>query len=236
MKSVTDMTISHLRRENGFTLMELLVASVVTMLVLGSAVALTSQIQNGYRRQIENSAGEQEARYAMEWIGRYLRGAGNNPFSVVESDCPGANTDFFGIIIDPDGDNVNDDITLQMDSNPPDGKVGGEPPDCDQPNEHVTISFCSEAKAAAAKCADAHTIQFLDEAVGDDATTRTDAVIDALEFSYLDSDHNLMVAPIAQANIFYVQVHITIRTRTIDASSLQYDKRELTSEIRVGGR
>jgi len=34
-------------------------------------------IQNGYRRQIENSAGEQEARYAMEWIGRYLRGAGD---------------------------------------------------------------------------------------------------------------------------------------------------------------
>ena len=240
MKSVTDMTISHLRRENGFTLMELLVASVVTMLVLGSAVALTSQIQNGYRRQIENSAGEQEARYAMEWIGRYLRGAGNNPFNVVESDCPGANTDFFGIIIDPNGDGVQDDITLQSDSNPPDKKVGGEPPDCNQANEHVTISFCSEAAASAdpPQCGAPNTIQFLDEAVGDDATTRTDAVIDSLEFVYLDSDHEEIVDPTADDNlsVFYVQVHIGIRTRTIDASSLQYDKRQLTSEIRVRGR
>ena len=236
MKTLPNMSISHLRQENGFTLIELLVASVCTIIVLGSAVALTSQIQYGYRRQIENSAGEQEARYAMEWIGRYLRGAGNNPFNVVESDCPGANTDFFGIIIDPNGDGVNDDITLQMDANPPDGKVGGESPACDQANEHVTISFCSEAAFADGACAGANTIEFLDEAVGDDATTRTDSVIDALEFVYLNADHALMAAPITQANIFYVQVRIRIRTRTVEGASGNPDTRELTSEVRVRGR
>lgn len=103
---------SRLRQENGFTLVELLVASVCTMIVLGGAVALTSQIQSGYRRQLEDSAGEQEARYALEWIGRYLRGAGNNPFNVTESDCPGVNTTFFGIIMDPNGDGENDDIAV----------------------------------------------------------------------------------------------------------------------------
>lgn len=217
------MPVPQLREERGFTLMELLVASVVTMLVLGSAVALTSQIQVGYRRQIEDSAGEQEARYALEWIGRYLRGAGNNPFSVTKSDCPGANTDFFGVIIDPNGDGVNNDITLQMDSNPPDGKVGGETPACDQANEHVTISFD----------ADTNTIEFLDEAVGAAATTRTDNVIDDLQFVYLDSAR----APTnVQANVFYVQVQITIRTRTINAAAGTPDTRMLQSEVRVRDR
>ncbi len=227
------MALQQLREERGFTLMELLIASVVTIIVVGSAVALTSQIQNGYRRQLEDSAGEQEARYALEWIGRYLRGAGNNPFSVTESDCPGANTDFFGVIIDPNGDGENDDITLQMDSNPPDGKVGGESPACDQANEHVTISFCSEADFADGDCAGANTIEFLDEAVGAAATTRTDSVIDDLQFVYLDSAR----APTAvQANVFYVQVQITIRTRTINAASGEPETRMLQSEIRVRDR
>lgn len=217
------MPVPQLREERGFTLMELLVASVVTMLVVGGAVALTSQIQVGYRRQLEDSAGEQEARYALEWIGRYLRGAGNNPFSVTKSDCPGANTDFFGVIIDPNGDGVNDDITLQMDSNPPDGKVGGESPACDQANEHVTISFDE----------DTNTIEFLDEAVGASATTRTDNVIDNLEFVYLDSAR---VPTNVQANVFYVQVQITIRTRTVNASAGTPDTRTLQSEIRVRDR
>jgi prepilin-type N-terminal cleavage/methylation domain-containing protein len=229
-------TISHLRAENGFTLMELMVASVVTTIVLGGAVALTSQVGNGYRRQLEDSAGEQEARYAMEWIGRYLRGAGNNPFKVTESDCPGVDTEFFGIIIDPNGDGVNDDITLQSDSNPPDKKVGGDPPDCDQTNEHVTISFCSQDNFDDGLCGGANTITFLDNAVGDDATTRTDSVIDNLQFVYLDSSHTVMAPPIVQANIFYVQTQITIRTRTAEALSGNPVTRVLTRETRVRGR
>src|SRR5215218_5494466 len=108
---VLNMNFSKLQRENGFTLVELLVASTLTAVVLGAAVAMTTQIQNGYRKQIEDSAGEQEARYAMEGIGRYLRMAGNNPFGIVNSDCPGVNTHFDSIIPDPDNDDVNDDLT-----------------------------------------------------------------------------------------------------------------------------
>lgn len=217
------MNLNHLRRESGFTLMELLVASVCTMIVLGSAVALTSQIQNGYRRQIENSAGEQEARYALEWINRYLRGAGNNPHGATESDCPGASTDFEGLILNPDGDALNDDITIQSDINPPDGLIGGESPTCTQAHEHVTISHDPAT----------NTIVFLDQAVGATATTRTDSVISGLEFTYLGSDH----APTATAaNVFYVRTRITIRTRTVDGASGSPDSRVLTSEVRVRER
>ena len=225
--------LSHLRQENGFTLMELMVASVVTVIVLGSAVALTSQIQNGYRRQLEDSAGEQEARYAMEWIGRYLRGAGNNPFAVTTSQCPGANTKFYGIVIAP-GDNST--VTLQSDSNPPDGLIGGESPACDQVSEHVTISYDAPTS----------TIIFQDDAVGEDATTRTDSVIGGLQFVYLNSAHTEMPLPASgasvadveayQANIFYVQVRITIRTRTVQAGTALPNTRVLTREVRVRNR
>ena len=77
-------------RERGFTLVELLVATMVSMVVLGGAVALTSQVQAGYRRQVESAAAEQEGRYALEWIGKLLRTAGNNPFTALQTNCPGA--------------------------------------------------------------------------------------------------------------------------------------------------
>src|SRR5690242_15672782 len=89
--------------ERGFTLAEILIASFVTMMILGGAVTLTSQVQASYRRQIEDAAAEQEGRYALEWISRLIRAAGNNPYSLPPvpppaangySSCPVANTPY----------------------------------------------------------------------------------------------------------------------------------------------
>src|SRR5215213_2361290 len=161
------MTVAHLRRENGFTLMELLVAATLTVVVLGGSVALTSQIQNGYRKQIEDSAGEQEARYALEWIGRSLRTVGNNPHNIPQdnaalyvSACPPAGV-FTPLVISATS------ITLQSDNNPPDGRIGGPAGTCTQSGENVTISYDAAQSA----------ITFNDLAVGTGATVRTDAVI-----------------------------------------------------------
>jgi Tfp pilus assembly protein PilW len=227
------MRINDLRGERGFTLIELMVASVCTVIVLGGAVALTAQIQQGYRRQLEDSVGEQEARYALEWIGRYLRSVGNNPFNVISSACPSAGTTFQGLIPDPDANSVNNDLTLQSDTNPPDGLIGGTTGACNQTNEHVTISLNTTL----------HEIEFLDQAVGTTSTTRTDAVVDNLQFTYLKSDRGVWT-PIDPStglaspatNIFYVQTAITIRTRTVNASSGTPNTRTLMSEIRVRGR
>ena len=130
------MTATHLNDQRGFTLVELLVASVCTVVVLGGAVALTAQIQGGYRRQVEDSVGEQEARYALEWIGRYLRSVSNNPFNATSSSCPSPGTLFQGLV----PNTTTGSLTLQSDSNPPDGLIGGSSGSCDQTNEHVTIS------------------------------------------------------------------------------------------------
>lgn len=209
--------------QQGFTLIELLVATVVSMLVLGGAVALTSQVQNGYRRQIEAAAGEQEGRYALEWIGKLIRGADNNPFNVANTDCPVAGTVYAAIRFDPDADGIDNDIRLQTDSNPPDGQVGGTAGLCNQANEDVTISLDAANDA----------ILFFDNNLGVPASIRTDAVIDDLRFIYRDAAR--AVTAIA-ANVRYVEIQITVRTRTIDPSTNAPVTRTLSSEIRVRSR
>ena len=181
--------------ERGFTLIELLVATVVSMLVLGGAVALTSQVQNGYRRQIEASAGEQEGRYALEWIGKLIRGADNDPFNVKvlgTTNCPAAGTVYQGIRFDPNADGIANDIRLQTDSNPPDGQVGGSSGLCNQANEDVTISLDAANRA----------ILFFDNNLGVPASIRTDAVIQDLRFVYRDA---------ARAGILVVDVVFALR-------------------------
>src|SRR5688572_17604369 len=116
------MRINSLRNNRGVSLVELLVATVTMTVVLGAAVALTSQVQNGYRRQLEDSAAEQEGRYALDWITRHLRGASNDPYGIENNpgftNCPVANTNIQGIQFDPDNDNLDDDVRLMTDANP----------------------------------------------------------------------------------------------------------------------
>ena len=224
--------MTKLREANGFSMIELLVATTITVAVVGGAVAMTMQVQNGYRRQSEDAVGEQEARYALEFIGRYIRGAGFNPFNVVDSTCPtgAGNTPLVGVVIDPNIDGVMNDVTLQMDANPPDGLIGGVSGACNQANEHVTIALD----------ADADTIVFQDEAVGAAATTRTDSVIENLRFVFKEDDREVMdgtaAHPYAEANVVYIETQITIRSRTINAQTGRPNTRTLSSEVRVRGR
>jgi prepilin-type N-terminal cleavage/methylation domain-containing protein len=223
------MRITRLRDENGFTLMELLVASTITVIVLGSAVAMTSQIQNGYRRQLEDSAAEQEGRYALEWIGRYVRGAANNPTGVEETSCPGPGAvDVEPIQFDPDADGEDDDVRILTDANPPDGLIGGPPGVCDQGNEDVTISLDNNA----------NTITFLDNNTGGAITTRTDTVIEGLEFIFRNAAHAEIDKTQMNAadNVVYIETRITIRSRTIDPASGAPATRTLSQEIKIRSR
>jgi prepilin-type N-terminal cleavage/methylation domain-containing protein len=223
------MLITRLREENGFTLVELLVASAITVVVLGSAVAMTSQIQNGYRRQLEDSAAEQEARYVLEWIGRYVRGAANNPTAAPTTACPGPNVvNVAPIQFDPGGDDIDNDIRLMTDANPPDGLFGGPAGVCDQSGEDVTISIDS----------DENTVTFLDNNTGGEITTRTDTVIEDLRFVFRNSAHGVIDTSVgnAAANVVYVETRITIRSRTIDPASGAPATRTLTQEVKIRSR
>lgn len=220
-----------LRSDRGFTLIELLVAATTMVVVLGASVALTQQIQNGYRRQLEDSAAEQEGRYALDWVGRYVRGAANNPYNRAISSCPAANTSVVaGMVFDPDNDNIDDDVRIMTDANPPDGLFGGVgSPNCTQANEDVTISHDAVA----------NTVVFLDNNTGGAVSTRTDTVIEELLFVFRDSARNIIDTDLVganPANVVWVETRLRIRTRTIDASSGNPLSRWISSEVRVRSR
>jgi type II secretory pathway pseudopilin PulG len=225
------MSMKLIANQRGFTLAELLVASLVTMMILGGAVALTSQVQQSYRRQIEDAVAEQEGRYALEWVSRLVRAAGNNPYSLPPvvggtSECPPAvpPTPYAWIVIDPNGDGVNDDIRIQTDSNPPDGILGGTTAlGCTQANEDVTVAYDPVSRS----------ITFVDNNLGGAATIRTDAVIDNLQFIYRAADR--AVTAVA-ANVVYVETQVTVRTRTLDAATGEPVTRTLSQEVRIRGR
>ena len=217
--------------QRGFTLAELMVAMVITMLVLGGAVAMTSQVQQSFRRQIEDSAGEQEGRYALDWVSRRIRAVGNNPYGLPlpppadqTANCPVPGTPYSWLFINPDPDGVNRSVRMQSDSNPPDGLLGGPSAtgECNQRDEDVTISFDPVTNS----------ITFLDNNLGGAATIRTDAVIENLEFVFKDRDRQ----PTANAaNVMYIETQVTVRTRTINASTGLPETRLLTQEVRVRG-
>ena len=231
------MRITQLREENGFTLMELLVASTITLIVLGSAVAMTSQIQNGYRRQLEDSAAEQEGRYALEWIGRYIRGAANNPTATPTTACPGPGVvNVVPIQFDPNGDDADNDIRILTDANPPDGFIGGPVGACNQANEDVTISLGVDDPLT--DIDESTTITFLDNNTGGAITTRTDTVIEDLQFIYRNGAHVEIDQTLANAaaNVVYIETRIRIRSRTVDPASGAPATRTLTQEVKIRSR
>jgi len=217
--------------ERGFTLAEILIASFVTMMILGGAVTLTSQVQASYRRQIEDAAAEQEGRYALEWVSRMIRAAGNNPYSLPAnpgdtSVCPAGvvgGTAYSWLVMDPNGDGTNDDIRIQTDSNPPDGLLGGDATACNQANEDVTVSYDAASRS----------ITFLDNNLGGAASIRTDQVIDGLNFVYRDASHNVTANA---ANTVYVETQVTVRTRLVDSLTGLPATRLITQEVRIRGR
>lgn len=91
-----------LRADDGFTLVELLIALVVMALVMSAMVDIVAQVSARYEPQRLRMDARQHARVALDTIGRLARMA-----TVVNPD--------------PDANGVLDSIRLRGDWNPPDG-------------------------------------------------------------------------------------------------------------------
>ena len=147
--------------EAGFTLIEFIIAMAITTVVLGATVGLAATIQQAYTSDFDDVAVEQEVRYSLDWIARYLRPAGSNPYSCAV---------FQPIWIDPNGTCTNNNVRVQADINPPDG-------DCTDAEEDVTIALDT-----------ARNVITLNTGAG--AVDMTDPIITNLVFTYMDSSHN----------------------------------------------
>jgi Tfp pilus assembly protein PilW len=209
------------RSQRGFTLVELLVALAISICVVGSATLLAGQMQMSYRRQLEGSTAQQEGRYAVEWIERYIRAAGNNPYRLTTIPCPSPGTSFQAIRIDPNANGQNDDIRLQMDGSPVDGMIGGASPSaCTEPNEDVTIALDPTNRV----------ITLRDNNVGNTAVPRSDTIVTNLQFVYRDPLHNVTANP---NNVAFVETTVTVQSRLNDVNTDEPISYPVRSEVRV---
>lgn len=209
-----------MRDERGFSMIELMIAMLVSMLVLGSAASVISAVQNTYAYQMDDATAEQEARFAMDWIRRTIEQAGSNPYSVSVTDCPSAGTVVQSIRMDPNGDGNANDIRVQADVGIPDGLIVGSTGDCDQPDEDITIAHDAVAS----------TITRFDRGTDGAPVAWTDAVFTDLEFQYYDSS---MTATAFSGAVRIVRVTLTARSRSARPGMDEGNTFTLVSDVRL---
>jgi Prokaryotic N-terminal methylation motif len=210
-----------LRDARGFTLVEFMIACLITTAVLGGTVMLASQLQQGYSTQLDEVLVEQEVRYALDWITRILRSAGSNPYDIETSPCPVVGTPFQQIRLDPDGDGMDDDIRIQADISPPNGILGGNVAGtCTEEGEDVTIAHDG----------DASTITLQDNNIDLAPEAMTEPIIAELEFTYLDSGRNVTAD---EDLIAFVQVQVTGRSKTFNTILGEYPETTLNTEVHI---
>jgi type II secretory pathway pseudopilin PulG len=79
------------RRESGFSLIELLIAMVVTLIIGGAVVALLLAANNAFRREPEVTERQQNIRVAMDMIMRDVANAGSGAPTFVQTFTQGLN-------------------------------------------------------------------------------------------------------------------------------------------------
>lgn len=187
---------ARLDSEDGFTLIEFMVAALIMTLVLGGTVTLATQMQQSYVTQLNNAEVEQEARYALDWIARELRSAGSDPYFIIPDDQE--------IWIDPDGGGDNDTVRLQSDISSPDLADGADGA-LDGDGENVTIAL----EDLGADGVGAITRE--DENADDSsALPMTEEIFTNLQFTFLNSGRVVTTNPQLVA---YIQVEVTARSR-----------------------
>lgn len=212
-----------LRSEMGSSLMELLISMGICVGVLGASTMLAGQVQSRYQVQVESGSAKQEARYAIDLISRFLRSAGNNPLALLITPCPVAGTPVTAIRMDPDGDGQDNDIRLQSDIAPTNGRIGGIAGGCTEANEDVTIAHDATAS----------TITVDDLNLGGGPEARTDAVISALQFVYRDGAR--AITSVA-SDVAFVEMVVTARSRVNDPSTKAPMTHVLRADVRVRNR
>ena len=188
----------------GFSMIELLIAMLITIVVLGSAVSVVAGAQNTYRHQLDDVTVEQEGRFALDFIRGIIEPAGSNAYAVSVTQCPSANTLVQGIRMNPDGVNGNDDIRIMADVGIPDGLIVGAA-GCttanSEANEDVTI-----AKSAAGA------ITRYDRGTDTGPVAWTDTIFTSLLFEYFDGN---MVATASPGSVRVVRVTLTGQSRKV---------------------
>jgi len=214
---------ARLKSEGGLTLVEVLVASGVSLITLIASVQIAGGMQQAYTHQLDSSAYEEEARFAIDWIDRFLRSAGSNPYGITVSSCPAAGTPFQPLRLDPNGNGTDDDVRINADVGLANGLLGGEAGACVEADEDLTIALDRQNR----------TITLQDNNIDAAPVAMTDNVITGLQFTYLDASRLVTADPAA---IAFVGVTVTAQATTMNAQSGRFDTITLSSEVRLRSR
>jgi prepilin-type N-terminal cleavage/methylation domain-containing protein len=196
--------------DSGFSLVELLMALMVTLVLMASAYMMLNDFQKQFSIEQELTAMRQNMRLAVDYIAGELRDAGNNP--------NGAN--LTAIQGDPNGDNVRNDIRIQKDVNPPDDLRGSNVSD---PWEDITISFDGTNKV----------VQMRDNIVGGAATPIVDEHITNLTFTLLRLDGTVTTVNNQAAS---VRIQVDAATKILDPRTRAVRTETLVSDVRLQPR
>jgi Tfp pilus assembly protein PilW len=200
--------------ERGFTMIEMMIAVLVSLAVLGSAASVISNVQNTYVYQMDDAATEQELRFAMDFIRRTIEPAGSNPYNITTSACPAANTEFQSVTV------VATSIRVMADIGTPDGRLVGSAGACNQANEDVTIAYDAASK----------TITRYDRGTDAAAVAWTDGVFTSLQFQYYDASMAVTADPY---EVRVVRVTMTAQSPTPRPGAATGSTFRLTSDIRL---
>ena len=137
-------------RQSGYSLVELLVSTAVTLVVVGAAGLLATRTERIASVVEREHRALLDAQFTLDWMVRTLEQAGSRAYGPPALACGGAGeafsaVGFSAVLIDPDGNGVDDDVRVRMDVNPPNGWLGGRPGVCDESGEDVAIGFDREA-------------------------------------------------------------------------------------------
>ena len=208
--------------ERGFTLVEFMIASAITVAVLGATVGLATQLQQGYSTQLDDATVEQEARFTLDWIARIMRSAGSNPYTITLSPCSGTPA-FQALDLDPNLNGIQDDVRVQADINPPDGLIIGVAGACTtnpELGEDVTIAHDPATLVITRR----------DHAVDAAGVTMTEPIFTELLFTYLDTAR---AATTTAATVAYAQIRITGRSRAFNPITQEFPTSSLETEVRL---
>jgi prepilin-type N-terminal cleavage/methylation domain-containing protein len=218
--------------QRGFTLIELLIVAVITLLVLGATVTLTSQVESGYSYELEQAAAEQEARYALDWIARLLRQAGTNSYNIIISaanptpGCLPAGLPigvFVPVVRDPNGTGVNNNIRILADVNPANRLIGGTGVgNCTERGEDLTVAHNVAAR----------TITLRDNTLGA-AVPQTDTIVTDLRFEYLNAAR---AATTDMRQVAWVRVEVATQARARHGPTGGQPVYRLATEVRLRAR
>ena len=188
-------------RESGYSLVELLVSTAVTLVVAGAAGLLATSTER-IASVVEREHGAlMDAQFTLDWMVRTLEQAGSHAYGTPAQACGGGGESFSAILIDPDGNDVDDDVRVRMDVNPPNGWLSGRPGLCDESGEDVAIGFDRAA----------HVVTRQDVATDTSPVAVSGAIVRDLRFTYRDGEGRVTRRA---ADVSSVEVVLTVATGT----------------------